>query len=204
MQALRDGCVSRLLERHPYEPLSANGADDEEQCDDYDSCPAFIDDSAHDSDDAAAVVSDPAELADGNSDDGASANEQRYEVQEVVSHRGSGSRLEYQVRWCGYSDTTWEPANNLAGAKDSVREYNERRLASVVPQGRSGLRSQTGGHVAAAMLRSDSHSTASADDSALPSPRFHDCDHSDDDDDDAVLAHPAARAALRAVGCSRL
>ena len=31
----------------------------------------------------------------------------------------------YNVKWIGWDDTTWEPAANLVGAADSVRDYDE-------------------------------------------------------------------------------
>ena len=36
-----------------------------------------------------------------------------YEVEAVLSERGSGASHEYEVKWTGYAGTTWEPAASI-------------------------------------------------------------------------------------------
>ena len=193
MRALREGTVQSLLNQHPYEPLGDDDAD--EASHDSTPCPAFADD-------AGDLSEDGATAPHADSDTSAADDEAtEYDVEEVLSHRGSGPKLQYQVRWRGFSDPTWEPARNLANAHECVQEYNDRRLASVVPKGRSGLRSgsASSGRVAAATVVTKQVRTSDA-----PLLHAYEHDNDNDDDDDAVLSHPAARAALGAVGCSRL
>ena len=49
-----------------------------------------------------------------------------YEVESIMAGRGSGARAEYLVKWRGYPhwEATWEPAANLGGARQAVREFH--------------------------------------------------------------------------------
>ena len=47
----------------------------------------------------------------------------RYEVESILSHRGEGPSLEYQVRWALWPNPTWEPAANIVGASSALRAY---------------------------------------------------------------------------------
>jgi hypothetical protein len=52
-----------------------------------------------------------------------------FEVDHIVNHRGSGpGMLEYRIRWKGYrpSEDTWEPARNIRDLK-CVEEYWNKR-----------------------------------------------------------------------------
>ncbi len=55
-----------------------------------------------------------------------------YEAEAIVGKRGKGRRVEYKVRWLGYSatDDTWEPISNLENCKDLIAEYDENEAAS--------------------------------------------------------------------------
>ena len=55
--------------------------------------------------------------------------EVRYEVEAIVSHRGAGAALQYEVRWAKWPDTTWEPAENLIGSTSVLRRYEEQLRA---------------------------------------------------------------------------
>jgi transposase InsO family protein len=57
--------------------------------------------------------------------------EEEYEVESILEHRGGKRRREYLVKWFGYpmSETTWETKKNLRHAQDIVLNY-ESRLAS--------------------------------------------------------------------------
>jgi hypothetical protein len=50
---------------------------------------------------------------------------QRFDVRAITDQRTTASgKLEYRVRWTGYSASTWEPADTIrADAPDAVREY---------------------------------------------------------------------------------
>ena len=59
-----------------------------------------------------------------------------FEVERVLAHRVAGRRLEYQVKWAGYADTTWEPAGNLKGASGAVKSYMDERRDAAANVGR--------------------------------------------------------------------
>lgn len=61
-----------------------------------------------------------------------------FEVERVLAHRlaGRGRKLEYQVKWAGYDDTTWEPVGNLKGAQGAVQSYLDRRRDAAANVGR--------------------------------------------------------------------
>ena len=67
-------------------------------------------------------------------------DEQEYEVERILNHRGKGSYLEYEVKWVGYEETTWEPAENLENSAELVKEYwlihNDRQQALQKMKGR--------------------------------------------------------------------
>jgi transposase InsO family protein len=54
-----------------------------------------------------------------------------YEVERILNHRGEGDNREYLIRWKGYGskDDTWEPVSNLFDAEYSIQTY----LASQAP-----------------------------------------------------------------------
>lgn len=49
-----------------------------------------------------------------------------WEVEEVLDSRvcGRGGRLQYLVKWVGYDAPSWEPADYLLHAQDSLREFH--------------------------------------------------------------------------------
>ena len=69
------------------------------------------------------VVSLTAEPIAGMLDSSQLRMEIRYEVEEVVAHRGKGSGLEYLVKWAKWREPTWEPKENLVGATDALKAY---------------------------------------------------------------------------------
>ena len=52
-----------------------------------------------------------------------------YEVEDVIGHRRYRGRVEYKIRWKGFSDKddTWEPPENLSGAMELVDQFTERQ-----------------------------------------------------------------------------
>ena len=53
-----------------------------------------------------------------------------YEVEAIVGRRNNNGRVEYLIKWKGYSDTdnTWEPESNLNdGALEEARTYDSQR-----------------------------------------------------------------------------
>ena len=53
--------------------------------------------------------------------------EEEYAVQHIVTERMFRNKLQYEVKWVGYEDTTWEPAAHLANTA-ALEEYQERKL----------------------------------------------------------------------------
>jgi hypothetical protein len=53
-----------------------------------------------------------------------------YEVSAILDSRFRRSRLEYLVEWAGYDESpehrSWEPADNVANAKDYIRDFHRR------------------------------------------------------------------------------
>lgn len=73
------------------------------------------------------VVSLTAEFVNGEIDASQLRMEIRYEVEEITAHRGTGSKLEYNVKWAKWKEKTWEPAENLVGCDEVIQAYHERR-----------------------------------------------------------------------------
>ena len=55
------------------------------------------------------------------------ANEEEFEVEEILDQRNRNGITEYQIRWKGYNpeDDSWEPTNHL-NCPDKVKEFKER------------------------------------------------------------------------------
>ena len=55
-----------------------------------------------------------------------SGDEDEYEVEKILEKRDIGGLIEYKVKWKGWEneeDQTWEPADNLAGSEDLIKEF---------------------------------------------------------------------------------
>ena len=83
---------------------------------------------AQDEEPAAAVAAAAAAAAANAAAAAAAAEHDEFEVGVLLGHRSRHGRLEYRVRWRGFSaaDDTWEPASNLLGASLKVSQYNAR------------------------------------------------------------------------------
>ena len=51
----------------------------------------------------------------------------KYEVEEVLDSRLKRGKLEYLVKWSGYTDdhNTWEPESNLENSKESINDFHK-------------------------------------------------------------------------------
>jgi Chromo (CHRromatin Organisation MOdifier) domain/Integrase p58, C-terminal domain len=47
---------------------------------------------------------------------------EEWEVERIIKHQGK-KKLQYQVKWTGYEDITWEPESNLRNAQEALTEY---------------------------------------------------------------------------------
>ena len=52
---------------------------------------------------------------------------EHFEVESIVSHRGTATRREFLVQWLGYPmhEQTWEPEHHLEGASEILRAYKQ-------------------------------------------------------------------------------
>ena len=51
-----------------------------------------------------------------------------YEVEKIVDKRVKNGKVEYKIKWVGYSmqECTWEPLKNLENIKKMIDDYNEK------------------------------------------------------------------------------
>jgi hypothetical protein len=67
-------------------------------------------------------------------------NEVEYEVEEILNHKerriGRGKRTEVLVKWTGYAETTWEPADEMKNciAMDTYERQFGRITRAVRPR----------------------------------------------------------------------
>ena len=54
-------------------------------------------------------------------------NELEYEVEEVLDSRLFWNKLQYLIKWKGYTEenNTWEPVTNLDNVKDAIKEFHQ-------------------------------------------------------------------------------
>lgn len=53
-------------------------------------------------------------------------DEEEYEVERIVNHRVTRRQgLQYEIKWLGYSDTTWEPESSLTNCEQALSDYWE-------------------------------------------------------------------------------
>lgn len=64
------------------------------------------------------ITRPPAEVID---------NEELFEVEQILKHRGNGTRRQYLCHWKGYElhESTWEPLSSFKFHKDLVRKYEQ-------------------------------------------------------------------------------
>ena len=128
-----------------------------------------------------------ADLSEDEAEQQQADTNQRFDVRAITDQRTTASgKLEYRVRWTGYSASTWEPADTIReDAPKAVREY-EAFLAH-----RSEARVTRSRSAAAAQASSSSASSASAAAAAS---------RADSDDEDSERAAVSA-ARLCAAQC---
>ena len=51
----------------------------------------------------------------------------KYEVEEVLDSQLKRGKLEYLVKWSGYTDdhNTWEPESNLNNSKEAINDFHK-------------------------------------------------------------------------------
>jgi hypothetical protein len=59
--------------------------------------------------------------------------EKEYEVEDVINSRRHKGKLQYLVKWKGYTakHNTWEPKENLGNAKSKVKEFDRKHHEAV-------------------------------------------------------------------------
>jgi len=68
-----------------------------------------------------------ADSSDDEENSGDEDEDREYHVEKIIMRKGVGKRRLYRIRWAGFSDhhNSWEPEENLAGAKKMLREFNK-------------------------------------------------------------------------------
>uniref|UniRef100_A0A8H7K517 Chromo domain-containing protein n=1 Tax=Bionectria ochroleuca TaxID=29856 RepID=A0A8H7K517_BIOOC len=53
-------------------------------------------------------------------------DEEEYDVEKILDHRGEGPQTEYLVKWkgCGDDENTWEPLDHLTNAQAKLAQYH--------------------------------------------------------------------------------
>ena len=46
-----------------------------------------------------------------------------WEVEKILDHRWRANRLEYNIKWKGYPEATWNPRKDLEGCEEMLKEY---------------------------------------------------------------------------------
>ena len=73
-----------------------------------------------------------AKKAAASSDEEEEDGADEYEVEKILEKREIGGLLEYKVKWRGWEaegDMTWEPAGNLGGSEDLIREFEDSQVS---------------------------------------------------------------------------
>ena len=60
------------------------------------------------------------------------SDSENYEVEKIVKKRVKNGKVEYKVRWKGYSkdDDTWEPIEHLEGCMEKLHEFLDKEEIS--------------------------------------------------------------------------
>ena len=53
--------------------------------------------------------------------------EDEWQVSKIISHEDVDDETWYEVKWTGYSETTWEPLSHLENAMGKVQEYRKKK-----------------------------------------------------------------------------
>ena len=57
--------------------------------------------------------------------------EKEWHVEEIKGHRLNNSIREWEVKWVGYEETTWEPIANLSNCLSLLNDYLEKNYFTV-------------------------------------------------------------------------
>lgn len=73
-------------------------------------------------------------MSDSESESDSGNSGRKYEVEKIIGERQNGSKKEFKVLWKGYpsSEATWEPIENLAGAKAKLKEWRSKKFENSV------------------------------------------------------------------------
>ncbi|TKA69847.1 hypothetical protein B0A55_06732 [Friedmanniomyces simplex] len=121
---------------------------------------------------AAKAVAEPDEEEEEEEEDDEEA-EDEYRVEKILSHDFDKGAVIYQIKWLGYEneeDLTWEPIENLDGAKDILKVYHKKiggvpeppaKGSSKKGKGKSGKRSASEAFDSSPALTSSKKKTSS-------------------------------------------
>ena len=56
--------------------------------------------------------------------------EEVYEIEKILSHKGNGRTLKFNIHWKGYpvEESTWVPLDNLRNCKAAIHQYEQQKL----------------------------------------------------------------------------
>ena len=53
-------------------------------------------------------------------------NEPEWEVERIIRHKGT-KNIQYEIKWKGYEETSWEPKDNLSNTQEILEDYWKRK-----------------------------------------------------------------------------
>jgi transposase InsO family protein len=71
------------------------------------------------------------DIDEDDAEDTAMNTEKQYEVEGIVDKRQVNGETEYQIRWVGYADPTWEPVSGLTQVPDMIKQFEASRAPPV-------------------------------------------------------------------------
>jgi hypothetical protein len=71
------------------------------------------------------------DIDEDDAEDAAVDTEKQYEVEGIMDKRQVNGETEYQIRWVGYADPTWEPVSGLTQVPDMIKQFEASRAPPV-------------------------------------------------------------------------